>query len=145
MSSRAVPRIPSYRGHTTVFYSLCFITLFSSLLFAFAVWSFVKALLGPEIETRQSYSQTKQSCSCREQTVIPASTELCLLSKVDYMETVMCVEQAITSALGCLGRFSSTLQCQIWRLKTNSQQCLFGQTVPVLQTHHTCLCIYFLL
>lgn len=30
----------------------------------------------------------------------------------------MCIEQAITSALGCLAGFSSRLQCQIWRWKS---------------------------
>lgn len=129
-------------GHTW-FYSLHFGVSYS-LLFAFAVCCFVKALLGPRLETWQSCSQAKQRCSCWKRT----KSNPCQCwgafawSKVDCMQIAKHTKQAITSAFNCFVVFASRLRCQIWRLKTNSHHLV--RTVSVFQTQHIRLCIYFL-
>lgn len=107
-------------GHTW-FYSLHFGVSYS-LLFAFAVCCFVKALLGPRLETWQSCSQAKQRCSCWKRTKSnPCQCWAAFAwSKVDCMQIAKHTKQAITSAFNCFVVFPSRLRCQIWRLKTNS-------------------------
>lgn len=116
-----------------------FITFYFSLFcLPLQFGALLKLFWDPKLNlSKATQRQSKAAAGESKQKALPARSCVCSVEWPAWKQRC-----AFNRNHGCTwlpGRILFSLQCQIWRLKINSQQCLFGQTVSVLQTHHTCL------